>query len=247
MQNDYEKFVGPDGMVRIGHSLSRRTPEAAAAPKPKQKLPKGKPQQQPQVTPKAVQPNAERTFGARLRSILELPQARNRPRQALAIALETSSSPKEASVLLAVLPEDKARGFPHGGTMFPNSAIKHDAAAQRILAILKHPQAEGREQQALELALETSLPLEQVLALLGGMPKASARPPIPTIAERAALEVEIGESFEEPKPAKRGDAAWANAIAKANAGVGGASSAPPVTPAPPAPYAEPAIIERMKT
>lgn len=226
MSKTYEKFLGPDGMVRIGHSLRVREPEAA---KPEQPKPKVKLRQLRQAEDNAEQPKADQTFATRLRAILDLPEARSRRRQALAIVAETAASPKEAAAILAALPDDRAAGFAHGGTLFPGSTVQHDAEAQRILSIVKSPEAEGREKQALEMALGTSLPIDQVLALLRGVVKAQTTT-IPTIAERAAAETEIGEDFEVAKPAKRGDAAWAKAIA---ASAGG--TAPASTPIPPAP------------
>lgn len=231
MQKSYEKFIGPDGMVRIGHPLRVHEPEAK---KPKQQpRPKVKQQQLRQAAEHAEQPKPQQPFATRLRAILDLPEARNRQRQALAIAAETAASPKEAAAILGALPDDKAAGFAHGGTLFPGSTMKHDAEAQRILSILKSAEAEGREKQALELALGTSLPLEQVLALLRGVVRAQSSK-IPTIAERAAAETEIGEDFEPAQPANRGDALWKKVLAAQNAGVA-APAAQPIPPAPP-PY-----------
>lgn len=171
-------------------------------------------------------------FSLRLKAILALPAARNKQRQALAIAAETTSSPQQTARILGTLPDDGAASFPHGGTMFPGSTVEHDAEAQRILSILRSPEAEGREGAALELATGTALPLDQVMALLARMPKVEAQRVL-SIAERAALEREFGSAPEE-MPARRGNAAeaWARAIEKVNADVAAASptTTPPATP-----------------
>ena len=238
MSKSYEKFIGPDGMVRVGHSLTVREPGATKQEQPK---PRVRPRQLRQAKQPSVQPKPEQTFASRLRAILDLPEARSRQRQALAIAAETAARPKEAAAILAALPDDKAAGFAHGGRLFPGSTAKHDAEALRILSILTSPEAEGREKQALEMALSTSLPLDQVLALLRGVVRARSQA-IPTIAERAAAETEIGEDFEVAKPAKRVDAAWAKAMESANG-----RAAAPSSPIPPAPRPHENISARTKT
>lgn len=228
MPQDYEKFIGPDGVVRIGHSLTRRDPEPKAPEQPQQLQKAAKAAQQP------VEAKTEQTFAQRLRSILELPAARNRQRQAVAIAAETAASPREAAAILATLPEDAAAGFAHGGTLFPGSIIQHDAEVQRILSIIRHPEAMGRERQALELATATSLALDQAVALLAGMPKVE-RSRIPTIAERAAREREFGASFEPVGLTKQEKTkqSWDRAMAKANASIGAPPKPQAATPAPP--------------
>lgn len=176
--------------------------------------------------------NTETEFGARIKAILALPAARNKQRQALAIAAETTSSPEQAARILGTLPDDAAASFPHGGTMFPSSTVEHDTEAQRIVSILRAPEAEGREGAALELATGTALPFDQVMALLARMPKVEAQR-IPSIAERAAAEREFGSAAEE-MPARRGNAAeaWRRAVEKANAGmvVASPTTTPPATP-----------------
>lgn len=235
MPNDYEKFIGPDGVVMIGHSLSRRTPEAPTAQKAKQ--------QQPKVTPKALQhavPKgaAEQTradsssFAGRVRAILGLPEAQTRQRQALALAAETQCTPSEAGVILRSLPTDAEASFPHGGNLLPSSSVKLDAEGQRIMRILRSPAAEGREKAALGLALDTALPPEQVFAILGRTPQVAAAPREPTIAERAAMEAEFGPSSYEI--GRRGSAdIWKAAVEKANANMFAARGAAPEAAAAP--------------
>lgn len=160
---------------------------------------------------------ASSAFAGRLRAILGLPEATTRQRQALAIAAETKAEPKEAAAILAALPEDRAAGFRHGGSLFPASAVKHDAEAQRIIAIMRSPEAEGREAAALSLALNTSLPLREVASVLSRTLQAAEKPKTPTIAERAAMEAEFGGSYE---PVRRGSSEiWKAAVGKANAGM----------------------------
>lgn len=152
---------------------------------------------------------------ARLRRILALPEARERQRQAVAIALETDASPAEARSILASLPTDAAAQFPHGGSLFPEAAQKPDPDRTRLSAILRSAEAEGRETAALEFATGTSLPVEQAAALLARMPKSSASR-IPTIAERAEGLAEFGDQRMTGAGRSQSGEAWKSAIDKMN-------------------------------
>lgn len=168
------------------------------------------------ATPVAAAPKPL-SFAARLRAMMDTPEARQRPRQALALAAETSCSPAEARRVLAGLPTDEARDFQHGGSLF-GTAPKLDAEAARMVAILQAPEAEGREQAALAYALDTHLSLDQARALLRAQPIIAAER-IPTIEERAAGMEEFGVS-EMPRAGKgqsKVDDMWRDTIASLNA------------------------------
>ena len=79
---------------------------------------------------------------------------------------------------------------------------------QRIAAILNAPEAEGREQLARTLALETDLEPEAARKILGAAPKAaSATPPNPLAAQMAQIP--------NPKVGVRGEEAQDSAEAEA--------------------------------
>jgi signal peptide peptidase SppA len=86
------------------------------------------------------------------------------------------------------------------------------AERARIAAILRSDAAAGREAQALAFALDTDISAEDAVKVLSVAPKATAAP---TIADRAAGEVEIGASSDHGRsPEAAVDAAWKKALAK---------------------------------
>ncbi len=92
-------------------------------------------------------------------------------------------------------------------------------ATERIKSILTAPESEGREAQALVLALETQMTAEDAAKVLTASPKAS----VPTtIAERAAQETELGAETpaDQRNRAERSIAGWAKAVTNANARFG---------------------------
>jgi signal peptide peptidase SppA len=92
-------------------------------------------------------------------------------------------------------------------------------ATSRIKSILTAPESEGREAQALVLALETEMTAEDAAKVLTASPKAS----VPTtIAERAAQETELGAETpaDHHNRAERSIAGWAKAVTNANARFG---------------------------
>lgn len=105
------------------------------------------------------------------------------------------------------------------------TARAEGAAAERarIGAIMGHAEAEGREKQALTMALETDMSADAAAKVLAASPKAAASAPrSPTIAERAAGMEEFGADASQGKPNKAAaaDDAWAKVIAKQNQRVG---------------------------
>ncbi|MBO6886089.1 MAG: S49 family peptidase, partial [Marivita sp.] len=98
------------------------------------------------------------------------------------------------------------------------TAGKAEATA-RIKSILTAPETEGREAQALVLALETEMTAEDAAKVLTASPKSS----VPTtIAERAAQETELGAETpaDQRNRAERSIAGWAKAVTNANARFG---------------------------
>jgi ClpP class serine protease len=98
------------------------------------------------------------------------------------------------------------------------TAGKAEATA-RIKSILTAPESEGREAQALVLALETEMTAEDAAKVLTASPKASVAT---TIAERAAQETELGAETpaDHHNRAERSIAGWAKAVTNANARFG---------------------------
>jgi len=98
------------------------------------------------------------------------------------------------------------------------TAGKAEATA-RIKSILTAPEAEGREAQALVLALETEMTAVDAAKVMTASPKAS----VPTtIADRAAHETELGAETpaDQRNRAERSVAGWSKAITHANARFG---------------------------
>jgi signal peptide peptidase SppA len=98
------------------------------------------------------------------------------------------------------------------------TAGKAEATA-RIKSILTAPEAEGREAQALVLALETEMTAVDAAKVMTASPKAS----VPTtIADRAAQETELGAETpaDQRNRAERSVAGWSKAITHANARFG---------------------------
>jgi len=92
-------------------------------------------------------------------------------------------------------------------------------ATSRIKSILTAPDAEGREAQALVLALETEMSAVDAAKVMTASPKASVPS---TIADRAAYETELGAETpaDQRNRAERSVAGWAKAITHANARFG---------------------------
>ena len=98
------------------------------------------------------------------------------------------------------------------------TAGKAEATA-RIKSILTAPEAEGREAQALVLALETEMTAVDAAKVMTASPNASVRT---TIADRAAQETELGAETpaDQRNRAERSVAGWSKAITHANARFG---------------------------
>ncbi len=89
-------------------------------------------------------------------------------------------------------------------------------ATDRIRSILTAPETEGREAQAMVLALETEMTAADAAKVLAASPKASAAT---SIADRAAQEAELGTETpaDHRNRSERHAAGWSKAITQANA------------------------------
>ena len=107
---------------------------------------------------------------------------------------------------------DAARTEAHSAGM---AAGKAEATA-RIKAILTAPETDGREAQALVLALETEMTAADAAKVLAASPKANTSA---SIADRAAQETELGAETpaDQRNRSERNAAGWAKAITQANA------------------------------
>lgn len=102
------------------------------------------------------------------------------------------------------------------------AARAEGAAAERarIGCIVRDEAAEGREKQAMTLALDTDLAADQAVKVLGVSPKeTAARSVVPPISERAAAEREFGSLPPEAAGSKSASI-WSSAVKAANAAIG---------------------------
>ena len=131
---------------------------------------------------------------------------------------KTTQAEAPASDVSAISPADlqaavdAARTEAHAAGV---TAGKAEATA-RIKSILTAPETEGRESQALVLALETEMTAADAAKVLAASPKASAAT---SIADRAAQEAELGAATpaDQRNRSERNAAGWAQAITQANA------------------------------
>ena len=107
---------------------------------------------------------------------------------------------------------DAARTEAHAAGVIAGKA----EATDRIRSILTAPETEGREAQALVLALETEMKATDAAKVLAASPKAEMAP---SIADRAAQEAELGAEppADHRNRADHHAAGWAKAITQANA------------------------------
>lgn len=107
---------------------------------------------------------------------------------------------------------DAARTEAHAAGVIAGKA----EATARIKSILTAPETEGREAQALVLALETEMTAADAAKVLAASPKASMSA---SIADRAAQETELGAEApaDHRNRSERSAAGWAKAITQANA------------------------------
>ena len=130
---------------------------------------------------------------------------------------KTTQSEAPASDVSAISPADlqaaveAARTEAHAAGV---TAGKAEATA-RIKAILTAPETEGREAQALVLALETEMTAADAAKVLAASPKAASSA---SIADRAAQETELGAETpaDHRNRSERNAAGWAKAITQAN-------------------------------
>ena len=159
-------------------------------------------------------PSAAEAYRARVAAFLSAPGAAQRPRQALRLAANTDIAAKFAGNLLRQLPLDMEADppVPPASVVSPiplSAAV--DAERARIVSILIHTEAEGREHLARTLVFETSADVATALSILAGAPRAAR---IPTVAERAAGQAEFGPDAGDDRPVRRSaaDAAWDKAL-----------------------------------
>ena len=107
---------------------------------------------------------------------------------------------------------DAARTEAHAAGIIAGKA----EATVRIKSILTTPETEGREAQALVLALETEMTAADAAKVLAASPKANTSA---SIAERASQEAEPGAETpaDHRNRSERNAAGWAKAITQANA------------------------------
>lgn len=205
--------VGSMPLRHYLHQPDRPIAEAAKAP-PATAAEGPQGQQEPSRRTTAI--DAAAAFRTRCREVVNQPWCWGRSRQALRILLAAPAvSDETLRACLRATPVDHAAD---ASALVLPTASEGDTAliaeTQRIASILNSPQAQGREQVAMEMALG-GVPIAQAVALLAGMPR---MPKIPSIAERAAAEAEIGPDNREAGWGRKAgiDAIWERTLDNLN-------------------------------
>lgn len=208
------------GVMPLQHYLNqtgRPLAEAVASPAaPAAEAPQGR-QEPPRrtITPEPTVDAAE-AFRTRCREVVNEPWCWGRSRQALRLLLAVPAiSDETLRACLRAAPVDHAADA--SALVLPTASEGDKAVIEetrRIASILNAPQAQGRQQVAMEMALG-GVPIAQAVALLAGMPR---MPKIPSIAERAAAEVEIGTDAREAGWGRKAgiDAIWERTLNNLN-------------------------------
>ncbi len=214
---EIERFaVGSMPLQYYLDQTGRSLAEAVAPPAaPAAEGPQG--QQEPSRRTTAI--DAAAAFRTRCREVVNQPWCWGRSRQALRILLAAPAvSDETLRACLRATPVDHAADA--SALVLPTAAEGDKAVIEetrRIASILNSPQAQGREQVALGLALDGPVPIAQAVALLASMPR---MPKVPTIAQRAAAETEIGSDTREADWGKKAgvDAIWQRTLDSLNRG-----------------------------
>lgn len=208
--------VGSMPLRHYLHQPDRPIAEAAKAP-PATAAEGPQGQQEPSRRTTAI--DAAAAFRTRCREVVNQPWCWGRSRQALRILLAAPAvSDETLRACLRATPVDHAADA--SALVLPTAAEGDKAVIEetrRIASILNSPQAQGREQVAFGLALDGPVPIAQAVALLAGMPR---MPKIPSIAERAAAELEIGSDNREAGWGRKAgiDAIWERTLDNLNRG-----------------------------
>jgi signal peptide peptidase SppA len=151
-------------------------------------------------------------------AVLSQPPSGASPQRKGGPMTKTPQSEAPASAVSAISPADlqaavdAARTEAHAAGIIAGKA----EAAARIKSILTAPESEGREAQALVLALETEMTAADAAKVLAASPKAASAT---SIADRAAQEAELGAETpaDHRNRSERNAAGWSKAITQANA------------------------------
>jgi spore germination protein YaaH len=134
---------------------------------------------------------------------------------------KTTQSEAPASDVAAISPADLQTAVEAARTEAHATGVTvgKELATARIKAILTAPETEGREAQALVLALETEMTVADAAKVLAASPKAITSA---SIADRAAQEAELGAETpaDHRNRAERSAAGWTKAVTNANARFG---------------------------
>lgn len=203
--------IGSMPLSYYQNRTARPIEEAVKAPQGQQEPPRRT------ITPEPTVDAAE-AFRTRCRQVVSSPWAWGRSRQALRMLLAVPSvTDATLKACLRAVPVDHAA--PASALVLPTASDGDPTLIEetrRIASILNSPEARGREHVALEMALG-GVAVAQALTLLAGMPRT---PAIPTIAERAAAEVEIGPDAGSEGGWKQSgvDAVWQRTLDALNSG-----------------------------
>jgi signal peptide peptidase SppA len=152
---------------------------------------------------------------------LSQPPSGARPQRKGGPMTKTTQSEAPASDVAAISPADLQTAVEAARTEAHATGVTvgKELATARIKAILTAPETEGREAQALVLALETEMTVADAAKVLAASPKAITSA---SIADRAAQEAELGAETpaDHRNRAERSAAGWTKAVTNANARFG---------------------------
>ncbi|PPC83047.1 MAG: hypothetical protein CTY31_12530 [Hyphomicrobium sp.] len=189
-------------------------------PKPASTVQAKRPASKSASTSQPKNPVAE--YRARVLSILTAHATAGRFRQSCCLALETDMAADVAIKFLSTMATDKEISIPHGhkyfdlraGLLSPELMIEN----ARISAIIRSPQAEGRERFAAYVACGSDIDLATAVTLLASAPKEPEQAVMPSLEQQR----NAGASFGcDPVPMSAGGgsgsrSSWSKAVQKFN-------------------------------
>ena len=100
-----------------------------------------------------------------------------------------SQAEHDAAIIAARAAERDELGKVHAAALGDAVAAARNETLDRVRAIVTSEAAAGRAGPALTMALETDIPVEGAIKLLGSVPAATAAQTIPSVASRSAPQV----------------------------------------------------------
>ena len=129
-----------------------------------------------------------------------------------------SQAEHDAAIIAARAAERDELGKVHAAALGDAVAAARNETLDRVRAIVTSEAAAGRAGPALTMALETDIPVEGAIKLLGSVPAAASASPVPSVASRSAPQV--GVDPVDPNAEVDPMIGWKAAIDRANASAG---------------------------